>query len=167
MPTENLCLEVIDSVDSKPNMKFKAIKKLSSLDNDSSRTVGLEKRLSIKVNCKIMLLRNIDVTNGLVNGAIGIVVGIKNGFDLKPEKIVVQFGTQTHNIERVSGKFEVFPGAYILRKQFSISIAYGITIHKSGMSINNCIIDVGNTIFSCGQSYVALSSFIIKWVVFN
>lgn len=62
LPTENLCLEAIDSVNTKPNMKSKAIKKLSSLDNDSSRTAGLEKWLSIKVNCKIMLLRNIDIT---------------------------------------------------------------------------------------------------------
>lgn len=94
-----------------------------------------------------------------MNGAIGIVVGIKNGFDLKPEKIVVQFSTQTHDIERVTGKFEIFPGAYIFRKQFPISITYGIIIHKSqGMSLNNCLIDVvGNTIFSCGQTYVALS----------
>jgi len=114
---------------------------------------GLEKRISIKVGCKIMLLRNIDVTNGLVNGAIGIVVGIQNGFDLKPEKVMVQFGTQIHNIERVTGKFELFPGAYIFRKQFPISIAYRITIHKSqGMSLNKYIIDVGNTIFSCGQT---------------
>lgn len=157
LPNENVCLEAIDSFDTKSNMKSKATKKLSCLDNDSSRTVGLEKRISIKVDCKIMLLRNIDVTNGLVNGPIGIVVGIQNGFDLKPEKVVVQFGTQIHNIVRVTGKFEVFPGAYIFRKQFPISIAYGITIHKSqSMSLNKCIIDVGNTIFSCGQTYVAL-----------
>jgi len=104
-------------------MKSKATKKLSCLDNDSSRMAGLEKRINIKVGCKIILLRNIDVTNGLVNGAIGIVVGIQNEFDLKPEKVVVQFGTQIHNIERVTGKFEVFPGTYIFRKQFPISIA--------------------------------------------
>ncbi|KAF0722505.1 ATP-dependent DNA helicase PIF1-like, partial [Aphis craccivora] len=83
-------------------MKSKATKKLSCLDNDSSRMAGLEKRINIKVGCKIILLRNIDVTNGLVNGAIGIVVGIQNEFDLKPEKVVVQFGTQIHNIERVT-----------------------------------------------------------------
>lgn len=105
-----------------------------------------------------MFLRNIDVTNGLVNGAIGHVTGIINGEDMKIERIVVKFGTKLHELERVTGKFEVFSGAYIFRKQFPITIAYGITIHKSqGMSLDNCIVDVGNTVFLCGQTYVALS----------
>lgn len=35
-----------------------------------------------------MLQRNISVTNSLVNGTIGIVTEIKNGFDMKPDKII-------------------------------------------------------------------------------
>ncbi|KAL4083193.1 hypothetical protein QTP88_028523 [Uroleucon formosanum] len=151
-------LESIDSVDCKQSTKTKAIKKLSKLDDDSSRTAGLQKYLNVKLNSKIMLQRNIDVSNGLVNGAIGTVKNIINGIDGKPQQIQVIFNEKMHNLERVKGKFELFHGAFVFRKQFPITVVYGITIHKSqGMSLENCIVDVGNSIFSCGQTYVALS----------
>lgn len=76
-----------------------------------------------------------------MNGAIGYVTGIINGVDTKIERIIIKFGSKLHELERVTGKFEVFPGAHIFR----------------GMSLDNCIVDVGNTVFSCGQIYVALS----------
>ena len=44
---------------------------LVSYGDDS--TAGLEKEIVIKLGCKIMLRRNIDITLGLVNGAIGTV----------------------------------------------------------------------------------------------
>ena len=37
---------------------------------------GLETVLSLAVGCRVMLRRNIDVTVGLVNGGIVIVMGI-------------------------------------------------------------------------------------------
>jgi len=47
--------------------------------------------------------------------------------------------------------------AYVTRKQFPLSLSYGITIHKSqGLSLQNAIMDIGNSIFNCGQVYVAL-----------
>lgn len=58
-----------------------------------------------------MLQKNIDVTNSLVNGTIGIETEIKNEFDMKPDKIIVYFRTKDYQIERVCGEFEVFPGA--------------------------------------------------------
>jgi len=60
-------------------------------------------------------------------------------------------------IERVSVKFQVMDRAYVIRKQFPLSLSYGITIHKSQeLSLQNAIIDIGNFVFSCGQVYVAL-----------
>jgi len=48
--------------------------------------------------------------------------------------------------------------AYVIRKQFPLSLSYGITIHKSqGLSLQNAIMDIGNSVFSCSQIYVALS----------
>jgi len=73
LATEIINLEEQDSVDAKPTSKCKAMKKLALLNSDSSRIAGLEKNIKTKLNCKIMLIRNIDVTLGLVNGTIGTV----------------------------------------------------------------------------------------------
>lgn len=54
-----------------------------------------------------------DVTNSLVNDEIGVVTGIINRLDMKPEKVNVQFGTQNYHLERVPSKLLVFPGDYI------------------------------------------------------
>jgi len=99
-----------------------------------------------------MLQRNIDVTNGLINGAIGTIVNVINGMDGEPEKIQVVFNNKCYYLEPITDKFEVFHGAYVYRKQFLITVAYGITIHKSqGVFLDNCIIDVGIPFFHVGK----------------
>lgn len=107
-----------------------------------------------------MLRRNIDVTPGLVNGTIGTVVSASRELDkddIDKVKIILSTGAE-HEIERVSVKFELIDHIYVIRKQFPLSLSYGITIHKSqGLSLNNAVVDAGNSIFSCGQVYVALS----------
>jgi len=53
--------------------------------------------------------------------------------------------------------------AYIIRKFplfliYFIFDCYGVTIHKSQeLSLQNAIMDIGNSVFSCNQVYVALS----------
>jgi len=171
LPSDVVALEAIDSVDCNTSTKIKANKKLSKLDDNSSRTAGLEKCIKVKINCKIMLQRNIDITNGLVNGAIGMIKDIISGVDGKPEKIKTIFNNRIYDLERVNDKFEIFHGAFVYRKQFPLTVAYGMTIHKSqGMSLENCIVDLGNSIFSCGQSSFKRSiiqSFQFKWTSCN
>jgi hypothetical protein len=48
--------------------------------------------------------------------------------------------------------------AFVYRTQFPISLAYAITIHKcQALSLSNVLLDIGTSVFSCGQAYVALS----------
>ena len=108
-----------------------------------------------------MLRRNIDVTTGLVNGAIGRVCSVKYSLDQANvvDSIVVQFGDgKKQELGKVKSKFQILDKAFIIRHQFPIGSAYAITIHKSqGLTLSNVVIDIGNTVFTRGQSYVALS----------
>ena len=64
----------------------------------------------------------------------------------------------TYELERVKTKFQILSNAYVHRKQFPICLAYAITIHKSqGLSLDSALLDIGTSIFSRGQAYVALS----------
>jgi len=94
LTSDNIRLESIDIVYCKPSNNTKGIKKLSNLDDDSSRTVGLQNYLNMKLNCKIMLQRDIDVSNGY----IGTVKNILNGIDGKPQKIQVIFKEKIYNL---------------------------------------------------------------------
>lgn len=116
--------------------------------------------ITVKIGAKVMIRRNIDASLGLVNGTIGeikSVVRAVHTVHVETIKIVSYRGTEC-SIERVTVKFQVKEGAFVLRKQFPLSLSYGITIHKSRvLSLINAIVDVGNTVFSSGQIYVALS----------
>ena len=81
LPGEEIRLVAIDTVDYPVHLHQQVSKKLSSYSEDSSLTAGLEKAIVIKIGCKIMLRCNINVTLGLVNGAISIVCSVKYSID--------------------------------------------------------------------------------------
>uniref|UniRef100_A0A1X7VTR4 OTU domain-containing protein n=1 Tax=Amphimedon queenslandica TaxID=400682 RepID=A0A1X7VTR4_AMPQE len=101
-----------------------------------------------------MLRRNIDVTVGLVNGAIGTVMGIyATRISIKFDHIDVPC-----DIERVTSRFMLSKNLYIQRKQFPLILSYAITIHKcQGLSLDAAIIDLSTDVFGDGMAYVALS----------
>ena len=101
-----------------------------------------------------MLRRNIDVTVGLVNGAIGTVMGIySTRISIKFDHIDVPC-----DIERVTTRFMLSKNLYIHRKQFPLILSYAITIHKcQGLSLDTAIIDLSTDVFGDGMAYVALS----------
>lgn len=151
-------LVAVDDIEGDKFLKNRALKKLTSYEEDNSRTAGLDKKIAVKRGAKIMLRRNIDVTLGLVNGAIGTITNFIKDASGRVTAIDVQFPKEKHRIEPVVSKFEVLSKVYVYRKQFPLSLAYGITIHKSqGLSLTSCLIDIGNSTFTHGQSYVALS----------
>uniref|UniRef100_A0A1X7V097 OTU domain-containing protein n=1 Tax=Amphimedon queenslandica TaxID=400682 RepID=A0A1X7V097_AMPQE len=101
-----------------------------------------------------MLRCNIDVTVGLVNGAIGTVMGIyATLISIKFDHIDVPC-----DIERVTSRFMLSKNLYIHRKQFPLILSYAIAIHKcQGLSLDTAIIDLSTDVFGDGMACVALS----------
>ena len=69
------CCDVVDETKSTAKWQEKASKQLEKLNQDCNNTAGLEAVLKLAVGARVMLRRNIDMKNGLVNGAIGKVLG--------------------------------------------------------------------------------------------
>ena len=104
-----------------------------------------------------MLRCNINVTIGLVNGAMGTVVGIYS------THVLIKFDhiDKPCQIEKITTKFMLMKNMYIHRKQYPLILAFAITIHKcQGLSLDTAIIDLSQwcSIVSCTY---------IIWITFN
>ena len=118
------------------------------LDMDSSYSPTLE----LCEGCQVMLLTNLDVEAGLVNGSRGVIT------EFTPEGLpVVQFLKGVpKTIEHHSWVSPDHSG--ISRRQIPLRVAYAITIHKSqGATLDCALVDIGDSTFEYGQAYVALS----------
>ena len=71
------CVDEVDETSSSCKWSEKAKKELEKLNKDSNLTAGLEAELTLAVGARVMLRRNIDTKQGLVNSAIGTVINIK------------------------------------------------------------------------------------------
>ena len=108
-------------------------------------------RLEIKIGAKVMLIKNLDVNSGLVNGSTGTIKGIFNN------EISVSFENGlTHFIKKEEFKLEI-DNCSVIAIQYPLILAYGISIHKSqSLTLNNAILDLDRC-FCVHQMYVALS----------
>ena len=109
--------------------------------------------LLVAVGAQIIIIKNISIENGIVNGSRGIVI------DLEPDYIKVKLlSGKEFDIQRASWKIED-NNYYITKNQFPVKLAYALTIHKSqGTSIDYVETNISNTsIFEYGQVYTVLS----------
>lgn len=105
--------------------------------------------LVLKIGSFIIINKNIDLENGLVNGTQGILKSINYDDSLT-------ITTTKGFTFQIKKDIWEFPNYYI--EQYPIRLAWAITIHKSqGMGIDRLSVDIGSNIFSEHQVYVALS----------
>ncbi len=112
--------------------------------------------LLLKVGSVCLIMRNLNIADGLVNGTKVIVTAISSRL------ITVRLpqGTMPICIPRIVYKFAFVEGSplRVRRRQFPLVLAYAMTGHKSqGQTIEHAGVDLRTDCFTHGQLYVLLS----------
>ena len=142
---------------------------------------NLQKVLTVKINARVMITTNIDVTDGLTNGAMGTVTNvIIDQTTGKMSVILVAFDSEhvgqeirytsvynsrNQNAIPICQTQAAFPvhtktSFQATRTQFPLTLAWVVTIHKcQGLTLSEIVIDMTHTKgkFKHGEAYVALS----------
>uniref|UniRef100_H3GS12 ATP-dependent DNA helicase n=1 Tax=Phytophthora ramorum TaxID=164328 RepID=H3GS12_PHYRM len=136
----------------KLNERYKPIS-----DNDSDDAIHIfshnDDVLQIE-NARVLLIKTLSATRGLVNGSRGIV----QGFTPQSNLPIVRF---SNGVTEIIGQedFSVRVADTVLasRRQLPLALAWAISIHKSqGLSFDAAVLDLSR-VFEFGQAYVALS----------
>ena len=148
-----------------------------TMPKSKANTGGLVEELHLAVGAEVMLTVNIDVSDGLVNGARGTVEAIiKTGNQVS--LVLVSFHHQRVGVKAISRSHyrtqhpravpisrheAVFnigrnKAAEVTRRQFPLVLAWATTIHKvQGLTLDQIVVDMKGQTFNAGQAYVAFS----------
>jgi ATP-dependent DNA helicase PIF1 len=114
---------------------------------------NISEKLKLKKGVIVMCTANIDMDNSICNGSQGIIMDFEIGSKLP----IVAF---SNGIKKTID-YEFFQSTdypTICIGQIPLCLAWALTIHKiQGASLNIADMDLGNSIFEYGQTYVALS----------
>lgn len=171
--TENILLSLKNTTfdnDIKPTRIYPLNNDVIKINNEEfNKLLKIKKNIKIyKANCnkpkinlneyditliegaQIMITRNIDVLNGIVNGTRGIIY--------KLEESTIQIKLKEGNIITVGYYADINNITKITIKFMPIKLAYAISIHKAqGATIDALELDLGKKIFVAGQLYTAIS----------
>lgn len=150
----------------------------ASIPHDPNCTGGLQNSIKIAFGARDMLRMNLKVSEGLVNGSMGIVKKFEwNGLCRDhseegelPKKIFIEFDDKLIGrsfkddngwipIQPQSLTFQGLKGyGNIERIMFPIILSWAVTVHKlQGTTVEKAVVYLGKSIFAKGQAYVALS----------
>lgn len=120
---------------------------------DSNLNIG--RSVKLKVGAQVMLVANLDVAMGLVNGSRGVIT------KLAQTQVHVKFKGKEHEFEMPIDPYTFkieHQGEILVRNIVPLIPAYASTVHKcQGVSLDCAIVNCGDSIFSPAQAYVALS----------
>lgn len=133
----------------------------SALDSGDARYLQsyqshfpVKARIKLCLGAQVMLMKNIDVSGGLVNGARGVIVR----FVKETNSPVVKFSNGvTRTIHKEHFSVQLSGRIVASRMQYPLDLCWAVSVHKSqGMTVDRAELHLRN-VFEYGQAYVALS----------
>jgi ATP-dependent DNA helicase PIF1 len=120
-------------------------------------TEGQPAELRLKRGARVMCLQNIAIDQGVCNGSQGVVVDFVDSANRSAKMPLVLFSNGIRMvIEPVCKQVEEYPCIGV--SQVPLCLAWALTIHKiQGATLSMAEMDLGDSIFEYGQTYVALS----------
>lgn len=118
---------------------------------DWATSLKIPNEIELCIGAQVVLTWNVSQEQGLINGSRGVVTNLtKEGpiarFVNGCECVIEPYTFTSEEDPRLWASF------------VPLKLAYALTIHKSqGMTLDAAIIDIGKSIFTYGQAYVALS----------
>nr|XP_057929967.1 uncharacterized protein LOC131129981 isoform X1 [Doryrhamphus excisus]XP_057929968.1 uncharacterized protein LOC131129981 isoform X1 [Doryrhamphus excisus]XP_057929969.1 uncharacterized protein LOC131129981 isoform X1 [Doryrhamphus excisus] len=136
----------------------------------TGRKRDLPDNLQAAVGARVMIIRNLDIEDGLVNGTFGTIMNIVRG----PQAAVTFLGISLDNpgaglkfrkklqgsgddLAYIEKSEESLSIKGLVRRQFPAKLAFGCTAHKvQGMTLSSAVVSL-KRVFEPGMAYVALS----------
>ncbi|XP_077367827.1 uncharacterized protein LOC144011878 [Festucalex cinctus] len=125
--------------------------------------------LQAGVGARVMVLRNLDVEDGLVNGTFGTIgnivqsaskvtlLGLRLDNPEAGQKFHKKILGPTDNLVYIERSEENLCKKGVVRRQFPMKLAFGCTAHKvQGMTMSSAVVSL-KRVFEPGMAYVALS----------
>lgn len=129
----------------------------------------LPNKIQLALGVRVMLIRNLDVEDGLVNGTFGSVAHIVTrshkervtvrliGLKLDDPTAGLKKKGKVDNLVYIERFEEQLSRKGVVRRQFPMWLAFGCTAHKvQGMTMKSAVVSLKRT-FGAGMAYVALS----------
>ncbi|XP_065675484.1 ATP-dependent DNA helicase PIF1-like [Hydra vulgaris] len=109
--------------------------------------------LTVKVNAIVMLIKNINVEEGLCNGAIGKVIQIEN------DGVWISMNNREIKIEAVNEDIlDNVHSTIASRVGIPLQLAFSLTVHKAqGSTMKKIVLDFNENAFNPTLYYVSLS----------
>ena len=169
----------IRSIDSKTDQQTGRIENVSL----GKKASGLWEEIKLSIGARVMLTKNVDVTDGLANTAMGTLTGFippppasdhPDFSSYRPKYILVHFDEERVGRRRRQKLKHLVPDGISVpiaaievlakykrvsakRLQFPLALAWAITIHKAqGKTVDELVVSMKGS-FRCGQLYTALS----------
>jgi hypothetical protein len=157
--------------------KFKRFE-LEEFDEEAAEKVGDDfpapRHLELRVSARVMVVANLDITEGLVNGAMGVVERMtEEGVVVRLDRTGKSHLLLPHSFDwkglaldsdvvegEVKGQSRGKRRTKIIGSYLQVPLmqAWAVTIHKAqGATLDRAAIDFDSQYHSAGQAYVALS----------